>query len=75
MCAKNTYFIEFIITYVFKKHAQIIWYHVQKRGLYRVILNMAKNVDYIGPYSENKYYGAEIVTRWGSPNFRLVRAK
>jgi hypothetical protein len=44
---------------VFEKHAQIIRTHLQEEIVSH--FNTADNLDYVGPYPEPKYYGADFI--------------
>ena len=45
----------------FKEHAQSVWSHMQE-GLLPSFFNTANNLDYVGPYPEPKYYGADFIS-------------
>ena len=43
------------------KNAQSVWSHMQE-GLLPSFFNTANNLDYVGPYPEPKYYGADFMS-------------
>lgn len=60
ICLENRPFFAPLIVYEFKDIAQILWPQC-KKGYYAHFFNTANNLAYVGPYTEPKYYGADII--------------
>jgi len=62
MSVENLYFLDSLnFMPVSLKSMPKLFHLTCKKGYYPHFLNMDKNLDYVGPYPEAKYYGADIV--------------